>query len=421
MGAGTRWTVTLATAGILMGIGAVAWACVPGAQMRAQPDFGPPEAQVTVQGEGFPARPVDVHWGSARGPVVATAQGPDFAVGFSVPNVEDGVYTIVAVPQEEEVADGEPSSPAYSPMVRAPFEVTADGTRGNWSDGGWEQGRDDTPSPGGERDVPPEETRQPHPGGTDEPAPEQADETGSGAAGEPAPEQAEGPEPGAADEPAAADTRAPHPDTSNPASRPQPPPAPAPTAEAPAQAPAEAPPPAPAPAQPPSPAAAPAPAPSEADAADRAQLDEPEAAQRSTSAEALRRMLGERLRDDAVREDAALGDDSAAGEDEPWRARQEAAEAPGLLSGAAGWIAGFAAVALALAGAFGLFVLRTRPRRARRVARRAPARRASARARFFGCLLIVFAASLALPGTTSDPPQGPTAGEVTARQAADAP
>lgn len=150
-----RVGLVLAVAGGVMAASAIAWACVPGAQLRAEPEFGAVGQPATVHGEGFPALPVELRWGTSTGPAVATAQGPAFAQEFVVPNVPDGVYTIIAVPQRAP-AEAE-SSPPYSPMSRVAFEVTGTGARGNWGGGDWEQGRSDDQPAGQPEDQPHDE------------------------------------------------------------------------------------------------------------------------------------------------------------------------------------------------------------------------------------------------------------------------
>lgn len=427
MRAGQRWGLVLATAVAVMGIGAVAWACVPGSQLRAQPDHGAPGQQATVHGQGFPDRPVEIHWGSSTGPVIATGQGPEFAVGFSVPGVGDGVYTIVAVAHAEESPDGEAKSPPYSRTTRAPFEVASDGTRGSWGDGAWEQGLPDnagspgagddvTPDPDGTSGSPGDEAApsQPAPDQEAQPAP---DETAGNPGSEPGSEQPGrqhvGPTPASPRVPVGdAPTEGP-----STARDPAPPPGrqPRPTPPASAGGDAAGGPsgtsaaPDPSPEQPDEPAADSGDRPDEAAPTDT--VEAAPAAERSTSAEALRRKLEARLSDDSARHQASPDDEPV------WRGRQDGAERdPGLLSGAAGWGIAFVAVLLALATAFAGLVYRHRPQRARSHAGRRPPRRT----KLFGFLLLALAAAVTLPGATSaEPVDAPE--DVTARDAFQAP
>lgn len=124
-----------------LGLAAAAWACVPRYELKAQPDHAPPGQQITVNAKGFGDSTVEVRWGSSSGPLMGTASGPDFTLPVRVPDVEEGVYQVVAVSQTEE------QSGSAQHIARAPFEVTGDGVRGSWKDGAWEQGRADGAEP----------------------------------------------------------------------------------------------------------------------------------------------------------------------------------------------------------------------------------------------------------------------------------
>lgn len=76
----------------------LAWACTPQAQFtRFSPASGAPGTQVTVTGDNFSDVAVTIHWGSASGPVIGTAQGPTFTTTVTVPQAPGDVYAIVAV------------------------------------------------------------------------------------------------------------------------------------------------------------------------------------------------------------------------------------------------------------------------------------------------------------------------------------
>ncbi len=76
----------------------LAWACTPQAQFTGfGPSSGPGGSIVSLSGASFTAEPITIHWGSAAGPVLATTQGPQFAVSVRVPIAPPDTYAIVAV------------------------------------------------------------------------------------------------------------------------------------------------------------------------------------------------------------------------------------------------------------------------------------------------------------------------------------
>ena len=77
---------------------AVAWACLPGATIDGFPRAGPAGTDVLVSGNGFPDRPVEIHWDGPYGPVLATTHGPSFSeVTVTVPRASAGDYYITAI------------------------------------------------------------------------------------------------------------------------------------------------------------------------------------------------------------------------------------------------------------------------------------------------------------------------------------
>lgn len=84
----------------------VAWACTAYANISITPQTGPPGSEMTVQGRAFaePAtsNPVEIRWGSATGPVLATAPGPSFSVPVTVPDADPGVHTVVALQRDKQ-------------------------------------------------------------------------------------------------------------------------------------------------------------------------------------------------------------------------------------------------------------------------------------------------------------------------------
>lgn len=108
----------LGTAVLVLGVTGLAWACGPQADMRVQPTSGPAGSEATVQGAGFPENaPVEVRWEAINGQLLGTAQGPDFSMAVTIPEVGEGTYTIVARPVGEAAYD--------RPTASAAFTVTA--------------------------------------------------------------------------------------------------------------------------------------------------------------------------------------------------------------------------------------------------------------------------------------------------------
>lgn len=80
-------------------VAGLAWACTPQAEFtQFSPSSGGPGTVVTIAGRNFVAnQPITIHWGSASGPVIGTAQGPEFSTTVTVPQAPGDVYAIVAV------------------------------------------------------------------------------------------------------------------------------------------------------------------------------------------------------------------------------------------------------------------------------------------------------------------------------------
>lgn len=215
----------LAVVGVLVLLGAAAWACVPQASLRATPGSGTVGTRITLTGSSFdPAgQPVKIWWGGAGKTLVATSPvsaSRSISATFTVPDVAGGVHVIAATQLD---ANGQ--AVANSP-VNTTFLV---------------EGSAPAAAPSNVQGAPREDTVL-------EPAPAAAV----------APEPAPAPAPAASPAPAAAPrTRvapaSPAPRTAAPAPRPA---APAAVAPAPAAAPAPAPAPAPAAAATPAPAPA---------------------------------------------------------------------------------------------------------------------------------------------------------------------
>lgn len=101
---------------MLLSAAAVAWACTAQLPMSVKPGAAAPGTPVTVSGESARG-PVELRWNGVDGPLVGrAADGSAFALGFKVPDVAPGVYTLVALARS---SDGTVASKGT-----ASFEVT---------------------------------------------------------------------------------------------------------------------------------------------------------------------------------------------------------------------------------------------------------------------------------------------------------
>lgn len=110
----------LAVAALGLAGAALAWACTPNSYVTfTGPDSGPPGTQTTLNGQYFSAgAAVEIRGGSESGPLLATATGPSFNVGLTIPDVPPGVYYIVATARN--------SSGQVEGQAMAPFAVTGE-------------------------------------------------------------------------------------------------------------------------------------------------------------------------------------------------------------------------------------------------------------------------------------------------------
>ena len=94
--------------------GAAAWACVPQPLVSVQPKAsGPPGSEVTVVTQAV-AGPAEVRWNATDGPLLAKGIGsPNLSVKAKVPDVPEGLYTIVVVMREPGGADGSTGRAAF--------------------------------------------------------------------------------------------------------------------------------------------------------------------------------------------------------------------------------------------------------------------------------------------------------------------
>lgn len=87
----------LVLAAVLATAGAGA-ACVPQPLLLVQPAAsGSPGAKLTAMGTTFGTGPAEVRWNALDGPLLGTGTGPDFSVELTVPDVPDGLYTLVGI------------------------------------------------------------------------------------------------------------------------------------------------------------------------------------------------------------------------------------------------------------------------------------------------------------------------------------
>ncbi|HEV2125952.1 MAG TPA: hypothetical protein VGW38_24610 [Chloroflexota bacterium] len=107
---------------------ASASACVPQPLLSVQPHASAqPGSNVTVTGISFGTATAEIRWNGIEGPLLATAEGPDFSTEITIPDVPAGLYTVIGIARQAgggldgtaaisfQVTDfseaGEPSSP----------------------------------------------------------------------------------------------------------------------------------------------------------------------------------------------------------------------------------------------------------------------------------------------------------------------
>lgn len=102
MKAHTKKLLSAGSLGVLVSLlvlAGIAWACTALPSISLSPPGGSPGTKVSVSGNGFKAGvPVELRWGSPDGPLVGTADGPDFSVMIEPPaDSLSGVYYVVAL------------------------------------------------------------------------------------------------------------------------------------------------------------------------------------------------------------------------------------------------------------------------------------------------------------------------------------
>ncbi len=90
----------LAVASLGMFSAALAWACTPQSHIDLGATSGHPGDSIAVSGNAFLSGPVEIHWNSSTGPLLATATGPAFTVNVTLPKVAAGVYYLHGVARD---------------------------------------------------------------------------------------------------------------------------------------------------------------------------------------------------------------------------------------------------------------------------------------------------------------------------------
>ena len=93
-----RYLIAFGLAALAVGASSRAWACFPYPVVSVQPQAsGPSKTEVTVSGVDFETNKVEVRWNALDGPMLGTGQGPNFSVPVTIPEAEDGLYTLFAL------------------------------------------------------------------------------------------------------------------------------------------------------------------------------------------------------------------------------------------------------------------------------------------------------------------------------------
>lgn len=112
-------TLAGTAAALLAAVGApaVAFGCTAVPEIQAGIFNGPALSRTAVSVSGFGTAPVQVHWNTVEGPVLATLAGPVASGQITVPASSPGVYYLIAVQQtpgsfQKAVTSFEVSGPA---------------------------------------------------------------------------------------------------------------------------------------------------------------------------------------------------------------------------------------------------------------------------------------------------------------------
>jgi hypothetical protein len=118
--------VVLVVSAVALG-GAVAWACVPQANLvtLSPRSSGPSGTEVTVEGLGLDPGPVEIRWNEADGPLLGEGSGPNLSVPVTIPDAPEGLYIVVLLARQPGGGVGN--------TARAAFQVTGSGEMGTHS------------------------------------------------------------------------------------------------------------------------------------------------------------------------------------------------------------------------------------------------------------------------------------------------
>lgn len=118
----------------------LAWACVPQPYIVLRPlASGAASAEAAVEGQNFTGDRHEIRWNGLDGEMLTTASGAYFSVGFKVPAVEPGMYTVLAVTREPGGTVGN--------VATASFQVTgAAGETSKSPESPGKQAKADTPA-----------------------------------------------------------------------------------------------------------------------------------------------------------------------------------------------------------------------------------------------------------------------------------
>lgn len=107
---------------LVVGAARSAFACAPSPYLSVTPSSGWAGSTTTVKGENFQQLDVEIRWNGVTGTVLATTKGPSFSESVTIPNVEPGVYYMVAVAR---AADGGVKGRASGAFEVTPRTTTA--------------------------------------------------------------------------------------------------------------------------------------------------------------------------------------------------------------------------------------------------------------------------------------------------------
>lgn len=109
-----RWPVAVGLLTLALGAGGSAWGCVPQPLISLQPrSSGPGGSKVIVDAIAVDPGRVEVRWNGLDGELLATAEGPKFSLPVAIPQVTEGLYTIVVLARDANGAVGSSGRAAF--------------------------------------------------------------------------------------------------------------------------------------------------------------------------------------------------------------------------------------------------------------------------------------------------------------------